>query len=377
MNTTAHAQKVAAEHGVIASFPDEFFGYFGWPSITRMANGTLAVVASGLRHAHVCPFGRTVICFSQDEGRTWTSPVVVNDTPIDDRDAGILALGGNKLLVSWFTSDMRRYKGHLPLGEDASPELVQRYGDALRRFDDATVDRWLGSWVRRSDDGGETWETPLRVAVTAPHGPIRLGDGSLLYLGKTYQKDAGGAIQAWRSQSDGELWEPLGSVPLIAGTVEANYHEPHVAELPDGRLIGLIRIEDSAGAPNLAAAGVVHFSMAQSESHDGGLTWTPAHPLGFHGSPPHLLQHSSGALIAVYGYRLPPYGQRAMVSTDGGATWIYDYVLRDDGPDGDLGYPASVELSDGSVLTICYQKAGHAEEKCSLLWTRWRPAELR
>jgi hypothetical protein len=59
-----------------------------------------------------------------------------------------------------------------------------------------------------------------------------------------------------------------------------------------------------------------------------------------------------------------------MVSRDGGATWQHDLVLRDDGPDGDLGYPASVEMPDGSLLTIYYQKAA-AGEKCSLLWTRW------
>ncbi len=45
-------------------------------------------------------------------------------------------------------------------------------------------------------------------------------------------------------------------------------------------------------------------------------------------------------------------------------------MLRDDGPDGDLGYPASVELPDGSLFTVYYQKV-RAGEPCSLLWTRW------
>jgi len=29
----------------------------------------------------------------------------------------------------------------------------------------------------------------------------------------------------------------------------------------------------------------------------------------------------------------------------------------DDGPDDDLGYPSTVELADGSLLTVSYQKA--------------------
>jgi hypothetical protein len=61
-----------------------------------------------------------------------------------------------------------------------------------------------------------------------------------------------------------------------------------------------------------------------------------------------------------------------MMSNDGGETWHYDWVLRDDGPDRDLGYPSSVELADGSIFTVYYQKIDSTEEKCSLLWSRWR-----
>jgi hypothetical protein len=164
-------------------------------------------------------------------------------------------------------------------------------------------------------------------------------------------------------------------VPLPEGTAEEQFHEPHVVELPNGQLLGLIRMQNHGDAPRLEERGLVHFSLVQTVSTDDGWTWSPAQPLGFHGSPPHLMRHSSGALVCVYGYRLPPYGQRAMVSHDGGQSWRVDYVLRDDGPDSDLGYPSSVELEDGSILTVYYQKAGLAEEKCSLLWTRWELPE--
>jgi hypothetical protein len=38
-------------------------------------------------------------------------------------------------------------------------------------------------------------------------------------------------------------------------------------------------------------------------------------------------------------------------------TWSLheELVLRDDAPNGDLGYPASVELERGVVLTVYYQ----------------------
>jgi len=60
-----------------------------------------------------------------------------------------------------------------------------------------------------------------------------------------------------------------------------------------------------------------------------------------------------------------------MVSADGGRTWRHDLVIRDDGSDGDLRYPCSAEIPDGSISTVYYQKRA-AGEKCSLLWIRCR-----
>ena len=57
-------------------------------------------------------------------------------------------------------------------------------------------------------------------------------------------------------------------------------------------------------------------------------------------------------------------------SRDGGKTWDMDYILHTDAPSGDLGYPASVELSDGSIFTVYYQKPA-ADEPCTLMYTRW------
>jgi len=71
-----------------------------------------------------------------------------------------------------------------------------------------------------------------------------------------------------------------------------------------------------------------------------------------------------------YGYRKGHYGQRAMICRDGGQSWEYDLILRDDGPGHDLGYPSSVELADGSVFTVYYQQ-DRVGGQCALLWTRW------
>jgi alpha-L-rhamnosidase len=93
-------------------------------------------------------------------------------------------------------------------------------------------------------------------------------------------------------------------------------------------------------------------------SKNGGKTWSKPESLlpSDGGAPAHIIEHSSGAVISVYGYRKEPYGIRMMVSYDNGDTWQKDIVLVDNELSSDLGYPASVELSDGSILTIYYAK---------------------
>jgi hypothetical protein len=80
----------------------------------------------------------------------------------------------------------------------------------------------------------------------------------------------------------------------------------------------------------------------------------------------------SGDVLATYGHRRPAFGQRACLSHDGGLTWDADneIILRGDAANGDLGYPASVELEPGELLTVYYQ-VDRPGEKASLLATRW------
>jgi hypothetical protein len=322
----------------------------------------------------VCPWGKTVLNISVDGGRAWSAPRVINDSPLDDRDAGIVDLGRGRLLVSWFTSDNRKQTFSESVRQWLGEEEIASWQGTLDSITDAQVGRHLGSWVMLSADGGASWGAPIRVPVSTPHGPIRLRSGELLYLGKRYgdpNEISVGTITAAASRDGGRTWEERGSVPVCPGTDPANYHEPHAVELPSGRLLGMIRIEDADGK-ELAATGIPSFSMMQTESDDGGRTWTPARPLGFHGSPPHLLRHSSGALILTYGYRQVPYGQRAAISRDEGVTWEHDWIIRDDGPDWDLGYPSTVELADGRLFTVCYQRVPEDVMKCSLLSSRWR-----
>ncbi len=369
-------KRLTAEHGIICRLPGEKLSYFGWPTVARGDDGALMVISSGLRSEHICPWGKTVLNISLDDGRTWSAPRVINNSPLDDRDAGIVNLGGGSWLVTWFTSDTRQYAQQEWLRNWLGEEEVASWQATLDAVTDEVCARHIGSWVMLSADNGDTWSAPRRAPVSTPHGPIRLHDGTLLYLGKPYGSWAdmeNAIITAAISRDGGRAWEVAGQVPVYPGSDPANYHEPHLVELPNGRLLGMIRIEDAPGK-ELKPVSIPSFSLMQTESDDGGRSWTTARPLGFHGSPPHLLRHSSGVLLLTYGYRQPAFGQRLAISRDDGLTWDHDWIIRDDGPDGDLGYPATVELADGSLFTICYQKVP-GDRKCSLLWSRWRLPE--
>jgi hypothetical protein len=72
-----------------------------------------------------------------------------------------------------------------------------------------------------------------------------------------------------------------------------------------------------------------------------------------------------------YGHRRPPFGNQARLSEDGGRTWSGAMVISHDGAGGDLGYPSTAELADGSLLTIWYERM-RDNPRAVLRQARWR-----
>ncbi len=345
------------KHGVVCTRPGSEYGYFGWPSAAILGDGRVVVGCSGLRRHHVDPFGKTVLCVGTPKDG-FGECIVGHDSPLDDRDAGVVALGGNSLLVTWFTLDTRIFRDDLMKYSPAEFEVM----DAAMRAFPEDAKKYVGSWTMRSDDGGATFTSPARCPVSSPHGPVVMRDGRLIYLGKLFPEgmDRPFGIVSCAESRDGLHWDVLGEVPLPENVTNGQFHEPHVIELNDGALLCLIRYHYPNGG----------LGIYKSVSRDGGRTWSTPEDMDIHGSPPHLLRHSSGAIVLTYGWRHAPYGQRARISRDDGATWSDEIILRDDGPDGDLGYPCSVELPDGDILTVYYQKRP-GESLTSILWTQW------
>ncbi len=359
--------------------------YIGWPTIAKAPDGELLVVFSGDRDAHVDPFGKTCLVRSTDHGVTWSDAVVINDTPLDDRDAGICIAPDGSLVVSWFTSHYDDYMGmtHYCRGEEA------RWSRAISLVTDDDIARWthsdsgvkagrrMGFWTVRSTDGGRSWAPAVPSICCAPHGPIGLADGRMLFVGTgNFARETGDAyLGAAESEDNGCSWELIGRINALPrasedlGDGHAYLCEPHAIEVSPGHILGMARYEE----PGVPVEKRQQSMLWQFESDDGGRSWSEPECTGILGKPPHLTALSDGDILLTYGYRHEPYGQRACLSGDGGRTWDHgnEIVLRDDAPDGDLGYPASVECDDGAICTVYYQKENR-EEKTVLMATRWR-----
>ncbi len=316
--------------------------YHGWPTLARRKNGQLLLVCSGGRESHVCPFGRVELMRSDDGGAHWSWPQTLIDSAIDDRDAGVLETPGGSLLVTTFTSLAFEQPAYFAKGD---AKKVARWIAARDRVPETTRKKMLGEWMIRSTDGGQSWSSPTRCGVNSPHGPIALANGDLIYAGKELYNQHN-RIGAAVSVDDGVSWKWAGTIPTRPGDDHRQYHELHAVEAVPGRLIAHIRNHNPRHAGE----------TLQSESTDGGRTWSTPHEIGVWGLPSHLLKLADGRLLMSYGHRRKPFGNQVRISDDAGATWSEPMGLSEDGAGGDLGYPSTVQLDNGHLVTAWYEK---------------------
>ena len=170
-----------------------------------------------------------------------------------------------------------------------------------------------------------------------PFGDILQGsDGALrvaLYAGGV------GATFVYRSPDDGRTWgEPA---VLSKGVV---IHEPALFHLGKGRWLAAARLD----------------GLDLHVSDDDAKTWTHQQKLtGQQQHPGHFTRLQDGRLLLSYGNRLEPKGVDVRLSGDEGTTWSEPVRVVDFQSDG--GYPSSVQLPNGQVLTAYYARriAGH------------------
>lgn len=328
------------------SKPAEGRGSF-WPTVARLADGRLCAVWSGGRMNHLCPFGRVDISYSSDEGESWTPAVTAFDSPLDDRDAGIVAWG-NKTVITTFNNSVAIQRSWIPVKGriEGEAEAIEEYLDTITP---EMEEHYLGSLIFFSDDGERMGEMQ-KMPITTPHGPIVLKDGRLLYVGRAYSGRYtlddpvhGDTIHAMTTL-DGASWTDV----VLPPTPDDRFFlcEPHAVECGNGKIIVAARAQYED----------IRLTMVTSCSSDGGKSWSAWKKTDYNGGPPHFTTLTDGRILLTYGRREAPLGIRARVSDDNGESWSEEIILRDDMHDSDLGYPSSVQLKNGDILTIYYNR---------------------
>lgn len=344
--------KLIGSAKIIMSNPEGHHSYFGWPTIVKLQNGTIAVGASGYRIEHICPFGKGVISYSNDGGQHYSTPEAIIDTVLDDRDVGLTVFGESGLIVTSFNNTLDFQRNNMPQTEECF-----RYINSVSPDDEADA---LGINFRISRDFGKTFGKIYKSPVTSPHGPITLNDGSILWIGTVLGEL--GKIEAYIVDPESGELSFKGSI-ATEGFDNPGFDEPHAIQLPDGKIVCHMRVEDEEEKI---------FTLYQTVSYDNGKTWSEPKQIikDDSGAPAHLFLHSSGILISAFSRRALPYGIRVIFSKDGGETWSDEHILYENYCSDDLGYPSTVELSDGSLLTAFYARENE-ETPAVIMQQKW------
>ena len=360
------APSTVATSGSTIIIHKDGFAYNSHPSITTIDNGDwLAVFGNSrrrekLEHPPGDPLFRNLLARSSDQGATWTEPYFAPDFNWWGVECpGISQLGNGTVVLTqfrfgWYPLGLAKQRR--AAGEPIYLSLPGRdHGGWTEDFTDADWSRSQRTWARGyhglyahfSVDGGHTFDetvkldcSPFRDGYTRT-GVVELGDGRLAYAVTEHHPPLPkGDTYLLLSGTGGRSWEP--PVLMVPSPDEA-YGEPDLAEVAAGQLYCILRTATRGGY------------LQGCRSVDGGAHWSSPEVTPMHGGPGHLLNLDDGRMLCTYGRRIAPFGIRACLSEDGGRTWNIEQeiVIRDDLPNGDLGYPTTIEYAPGRLF-CCY-----------------------
>ncbi len=227
-------------------------------SLFRLPSGDL-----GLVHCH--KVGGIAFHVSQDEGDTWSDPVLLHDPREKVYTSGdkCLTLGDGRLIVPAYSMI-----GPTPAGDD--PKGIIRFG---KRFGQAEACRLGYSYVFYSDDEGQSWtrssNEALIVLDKGAEGNFSMGepavvglkDGRLLMLGRN---NLGRYFQS-HSDDRGETWSEPTPTELTL------YPAPcSLKRIPE---TGDLLVIWNQSSPWEAMTGLYRHRLTCAVSRDEGKTW--------------------------------------------------------------------------------------------------------
>lgn len=140
-----------------------------------LKNGDILAVFNEERFPFHHDSGQTLMTRSKDGGLSWSEPkdIVPWSSTQGNWDCGICELSNGTLLVNFTVTGFfkRGMKAECPSW--SSFPLTDRWGDWTWAY---KTQAWLGTFVIKSTDGGDSWTDPIPVNIRPmKHGGCRLG----------------------------------------------------------------------------------------------------------------------------------------------------------------------------------------------------------
>ena len=326
--------------------------------MAKLDNGELAaVVRAGAEHIGVG--GRLDLVRSRDGGKSWGRPQTIADVSPDSRNPAFGQLSDGAIILAFSVYESYREDGEWDAAITQSTTFTMRSVDRGKTWTEPVeLDVSPLEW---SSPYGKIIELPDGTALMAAYGgylPVNAGHFSVTADHLPAEKQ-GEFSCLYHSTDRGKSWRQR-SLILHGGSEAALVFAPG-----EGRLIAAVRANSdfaqAAQSPETLAqsiaAGFGPDHLVCTESLDMGHTWSdPRKVAGRRHVPADLLLLRSGTIWLTYGHRVPPYGVQGMYSNDCGKSWncADELVIADSSFDNDCGYPSSVQLDGGTIVTVCY-----------------------
>lgn len=213
-----------------------------------------------------------------------------------------------------------------------------------------------------SYDRGKTWNGPFKVPDFGQRGIAARTDYLIngphdctVFLTAAKPNGHEGRVICTRTRDGGKTWKLMAFV-----TAE-----------PEGNDYSIMPSSVRLSPASILTAVRYRHRNEVYRSDDDGATWRfLSKPVPRNDNPPSMIKLRDGRIALAYGVRSKPFGVRARVSKDNGATWGEEIMLRADGGSWDLGYARSVERPDGKIVTVYYfnDAPEHEREIEATIW---------
>lgn len=346
--------------GDITVYSDERF-YSAFPSILRRPDGEILVafrrapdrrLLGAKGNLHTDPNSYCVLVRSRDNGLTWSrQPELIYAHPLGgSQDPGLLQLRDGSILCTsyvWTLVDPQTYKAPAGATVAGQGQYVFQGGYVVRSSDGART--WQGPFIPPPIPGRERTDGYGQPLPSYNRGALCPGRDGRIYWAVASGRAAGAPgsdVHLLISEDRGETWR-YGCV--IATDPKVSFNETSLYETANGDLVAFLRTESLDD----------HTAIARSR--DRGRSFEPWVDAGWQGHPHHAVRLEDGHVFLVYGYRHPPFGVRARVLDPecAGIATAPEFVLRDDGGSGDLGYPWAIALPGRRILAVYYFQRGN------------------